>query len=951
MNAEARTVNNAAAGGGIGTTEYGPYGEVEKTLSAANRQTALNEGGNTALNAARLSTKSAYEGEGTRLAWTIGPEHVVKIVKGNEKVPSGTETLAYNRVLYYYDEGAPANGETYDLVTKTVDEAETPTGEHFDIRTSTTSYSGQNNLGWRLRTPTSTVSDPEGLKITHTTVYDETTGNALETRGPASTGPGNVHDAISVYYTPEANATYPACGGHIEWTGLPCEVLPGKQPETPGLPPLPAKTVAYNMWDEPEAVTEAFGSTTRTRKTTFDEAGRALTSEVVSTADVPVPTVSDHYDETTGALVKESETVEGKEKTITSAFNKLGQLTSYTDAGGNATTFEYEGEGSYKGEKEINGDGRLRHINDGKGTQTYTYDETSGLLTKLEDSAAGTFTASYDAFGRMTSETYPNNMTAYYTRNSVGATTSIEYKKNAHCATSCPEVWFNDTIVPSVHGEMLKQASSLSEEPKYAYDEAGRLTEVQEIPSGKGCVTRLYAYDIESNRTSLTSREPNSEGKCTTTGGTVESHTYDQANRLMDTGVGYDTFGNTTKVPASDSGGAGISSSFYVDSQLASQEQNEVNTSYTYDPSGRLLVSKSKGKTSATSALPHYGGAGGAVTWMCEEAESSKECEEKKATKWTRNIPGMDGALTATQTSGGTITLLLHDLQGNVVAEAALSETETKLLKTYNSTEFGVPQPGTPPPKYSWLGASGVASESSTGTVVKDGITYVPQTGRSLQTQSLTVPSPQNAATEYTDTLEPWVAEQDAAAASQQVANAEQARRALEEANKPPGVLPSGNPGWWCGGEYGECECNEETEGCGPDPAHGANPWGCGAWVSWGHGLHLNEYLAVHGHWACSIEPAHIEIEIALLEVVGNKYVSVDRAKKSFGYPEGRTGEYAKGWTCNANRWYQAWVWARTWDGWTKKTTWYATAEDGHWDECPEGVEDPTEGPDQIAYK
>lgn len=872
MNAEARTVNTAEPGGGIGTTEYGPSGEVQTTLSAANRQQALNEGGNTALNAYRLSTTNVYEQESTRLTSTIGPLHTVKIVKGNTKVPSGSEIQAHNRVYYYYDENAPATGETYDLVTKTVDEAESLSGEHFDPRTSTTSYSGQNNLGWKLRTPTSAVTDPEGLKITHTTMFDETTGNVVETQGPASTGQGNTHDSVSVYYTAEANTKYPECGGHNEWVGLPCEALPGKQPETG--PQLPVKTITYNIWDEPEIVTETFGTTTRTRKTTFDEAGRALTSEVTSSTDTPVPAITDHYDETTGALIKESETVEGKEVSITSASNTIGQPTSYTDASGNTTTFEYEPEK----------DRRLTKVTDSKGSQTYSYDETSGQLTKLVDSAAGTFTASYDAFGQMISETYPNKMTAYYTRNSVGDTTSIEYKKNAHCATSCPEVWFNDTIVLSIHGEQLKQTSSLSEEPKYVYDEAGRLTEVQEIPVGKGCVTRLYAYDIESNRTGLTSREPGSEGKCASEGGTTENHTYDQANRLTDTGVTYEAFGDTTKVPAADAGGSEITSSFYVDGQLATQEQNETTTGYTYDPSGRTLATKSKNKTSSTISFPHYAGVGSAITWTCEEAESSKECEEEKATKWTRNIPGIDGTLTATQTSSGVTTLLLHDLQGNVVAEAALSETETKLLKTYNSTEFGVPQSGSTPPKYSWLGASGVASESSTGTIVKDGITYVPQTGRPLQTQSTTVPIPQNAAKEYTDALEPWVAEQDAAAAAQQVVNAEQARRAIEEANKPPGVLPGLNPSEWCGGQYGPCE--EEESDCSGTSAcaasanphhhpgvieyheHGNGYAGCSVWASYGsqHMLSgISGEIEIFGHWKCKEAVPMFEIQTALL--------------------------------------------------------------------------------------
>jgi YD repeat-containing protein len=935
MDSRARTVNTATPGGGISTTQYNEYNEPEETLSAENRQTALAEGGNTVINAKRLTSYTLYVEEGTRIWESFGPIHEIKVAKGTEKIPTGSEIMGRNRVIYYYDEGAPA-GETYDLVTKTVDVGESAaTGEHFDVRTSTTSYSGQNNLGWTWREPTSTVTDPEGLKITHTTIYNEETGNIMETQGPASSGPGEAHDSISIYYTAGPNTKYPNCGAHIEWSGLPCETLPGKQPKTSGLPPLPEKTITYNMWNEPETITEAFGSTTRTRKTTFDEAGRALTSEITSSVDTPVPAITDHYSEITGALVKESETIEGKEKVIARVYNTLGQLTSYADADGNTTTYEYEGEGSYTGEKEK--DGRLRHISDGKGNQTYSYNETTGLITKLVDSAAGTFTAAYNLAGRMTSETYPNNMTATYTYNSVGDTTSLEYKKNADCAKTCPEVWFGDTIVPSAHGEDLKQSSTLSEEPKYTYDAAGRLTEVQEIPASKGCVTRLYTYNVESDRTSLTNREPTNEGKCASEGGTTENHAYDEAGRLIDTGVTYDTFGNITKMPAADAGGAEISSSFYVDSQVASQTQNKETSTYYMDPAGRIRETVSTGKT-ASITIDHYDGSGSAISWVGEPEE-----------KWTRNIPGIDGTLSATQTSSGTVTLLLHDLQGNVVATAALSETTTKVLTTYSSTEFGVPQSGTEPPKYAWLGSTGVTSESTTGTIVQDGITYVPQTGRPLQTQSLTVPIPQNAAKAYTATLEPWVAEGDAAAAAQQVVNAEQARAAAEQANQPPGVLPDGNPGWWCGGEYGACECDEETEGCGPDPAHGSNPWGCGVWVSWGHGLHLNEYLAVHGHWACAIEPAHIEIEIALLEVTGNKYVTFKKAKEVYNYPEGKAGDFSKGWTCEANRWYQAWVWGRTWDGWTNETTWYATAEDGHWDQCPEGVEDPTSGPDQFT--
>jgi YD repeat-containing protein len=914
MDSQARTVNTATPGGGISTTQYNQYNDVDSILSAENRQIALAEGGNTVLNAARLGTKSAYEDEGTRLTWTEGPEHEVKIAKGNEKVPSGSEILAYNRVLYYYDEGAPT-GETYNLVTKTVDEAESATGEHFDVRTSTTSYSGQSNLGWKLREPTSTVTDPEGLKLTHTTLYNETTGSVVETRGPASAGAGEVHDSIAVYYTSEPNATYPACGDHVEWAGLPCETLPGKQPKTSGLPPLPEKTITYNIWNEPEVVTEKFGSTTRTRKTTFDEAGRAITSEVTSTTDTPVPAITDQYNETTGALTKETEIVEGKEKILTSTYNSEGQLTSYTDADGATTNYEYEGEGSYNGEKEK--DGRLRHVNDGKGSQTYSYDETTGLMAKLVDSAAGTFTASYNLAGHMTSETYPNNMTAAYTYNSVGDATDLEYKKNADCAKTCPEIWFSDTIDPSIHGEMLKQTSTLAEEPKYTYDAAGRLTEVQEIPTGKGCVTRLYAYNNESDRTSLTSREPTSEGKCASEGGTIESHTYDEASRLIDIGVAYDTFGNTTKTPAADAGSAEISSSFYVDNQVASQTQDGETSTYYMDPAGRLRETVSSGKT-ASITIDHYPGSGSAISWVGEPEE-----------KWTRNIPGIDGTLSATQTNNGTVTLLLHDLQGNVVGTASSSETETKMLTPYSSTEFGVPQSGSALPKYAWLGAVGVISESPTGTVVQDGVTYIPQTGRSLQTQSLTVPIPQNAAAQYMDTLEPWVAEGDAAAAAQQVLNAELARKAAEEADQPTGLIPM--PEFEEGG--GEEESGGGCSGmnaCAASVPHGVEDYkekgnsymGCEVWGSWGAGEFLAGEISGWGHWKCDGIVPGFEMQIEAYgegapefegyEVrlgsagQGNKITYTWEGKSSDG------NKFQHTWKCPATgSWYHLWFWGR----------------------------------------
>ena len=129
-------------------------------------------------------------------------------------------------------------------------------------------------------------------------------------------------------------------------------------------------------------------------------------------------------------------------------------------------------------------------------------------------------------------------------------------------------------------------------EPVFRYDGAGRLTQVPSTPAGTGCTTRIYAYDPDTNRLSLTTREPEPSGKCASEGGTVESHRYDEADRLINPGVTYNAFGDITTLPAPDAGGSELTSSYYDDNQLASMTQHESATQpeaigYNRDPAGR----------------------------------------------------------------------------------------------------------------------------------------------------------------------------------------------------------------------------------------------------------------------------------------------------------------------------------------------------------------------------
>jgi RHS repeat-associated protein len=139
------------------------------------------------------------------------------------------------------------------------------------------------------------------------------------------------------------------------------------------------------------------------------------------------------------------------------------------------------------------------------------------------------------------------------------------------------------------------------------------------------------------------------------------------------------------------------------------------------DPDGRTIETVATGET-GSSIISHYMNASESPAWT----------EEHSSGHWTRYIPAVTG-LAAIQTNGGTPVLALANLHGDIVATAALSETETKLLSATNTTEYGVPTTGTPA-KYSWLGADQRPTELPTGIVAMGARSYVPQLGRYLQT-------------------------------------------------------------------------------------------------------------------------------------------------------------------------------------------------------------------------
>jgi RHS repeat-associated protein len=562
---------------------------------------------------------------------------------------------------------------------------------------------------------------PQGIAFTgSSTVYVldsgiwwENTGNSrIEKWNIPDFGKDSVHDTQTIYYTTAANSKYTNCGEHPEWANLPCQTQPAEQPETSGLPNLPVTTYTYNLYDEPLMTVSTVGSETRTTTDTYDEAGRLESAETTSTVGTALPKLTEKYSTTNGMLDEQS----AGSESLKSEYNTLGQLTSYIDADGNLTTYEYEKEKDY----------RLKKINDGKGTQTYEYSPTTGAVTELVDSEAGKFTASYDTEGNLISEGYPNAMNANYTVNPAGQLTGLTYIKTAHCAKTCPETWYSDTVVPSIHGQWLSQQSELESKQTtqaYTYDQAGRLTQTTDNVGGKDCITRLYIYDEETNRLSSTTRPPGTGGACTIEGGETQNHTYDPANRLTDPGTKYDPFGNTTELPASDAGGTTLTSTYYQDNQLASQTQGAQTIGYQLDPAGRTREIVSTGKVTATEIQHYTNPSSRTPAWTGE-----------LSTNYTRNVTGISGELVATQHNGETPILQLANLHGDVIATAKDSETTTTLASTIaEASEYGVPATETPP-KYSWLGSHELPTALPSGVMTMGVRSYVPQLGRFLQT-------------------------------------------------------------------------------------------------------------------------------------------------------------------------------------------------------------------------
>ncbi|MER6366547.1 ricin-type beta-trefoil lectin domain protein [Kitasatospora sp. NPDC001527] len=622
----------------------------------------------------------------------------------NPTLAAGTPVVARDHNTNTYDEGKP-DGQAYHLVTTATDGARIDGyAADAEVRVTQNGYGAPigGTSGWTLKKPTTVTTDALGAKLTTTTRYDAQ-GRTEEVRVPGS----DVADAStvkSVYYTAGANAANAACANRPEWAGQPCVTAPGagitgadaaRMPTT-----LPVKQVTrYSRTGKPEEVVETNAGKTRKTVTVYDAVDRTVSAEVTGDEGQAVPKSVTAYDPATGEAV--STTAGGK--SVTTVKDVLGRTISYTDADGATTTTEYDRFG-----KPVK-------VTDPTGATTYTYDrakEPRGLLTSVNDSRAGEFTAKYSPDGQLVEQTYPGGIVRKDTLNASGKAVARTYTRTSDGKT----VWAQNQEVSTQ--EQVTKDSSTNGIKSYTYDRLGRLTKAEQSTAAAGCTTRTYTYDVHYNRTAKSTTGPAADGTCTTTGATTAASTYDSADRITTAGYTYDAFGRTLTTPTAAVG-------YRVNDLVASQETATTKQTWTLDPAGRLngstiATKQANGAWSTTATrLNHYSGTSDNPKWTVEDAASA----------WTRNVPGTDGDLAATTTNTGETKLQLTNLFGSVVLTTDPALTTPVLL---DADEYGNPATGQSATRYGWLGAKQRSAEAQDGIVLMGVRLYNPTTGRFL---------------------------------------------------------------------------------------------------------------------------------------------------------------------------------------------------------------------------
>lgn len=722
-------VNVASPGGHLSTTEHDEMGHQVRQLSAANRALALgtapdaarllNELGlaqlSTAQRASMLSSATTYRPEAPVPADSLAPAHTVTLARtlpgagGLPEQPAGSRVVARSHTRHTYDQGRPADARVRFLDTRIATGASvTGYAADGDVTLADTEYN------WTLGLPTKVISDPTGIAITETSVYDAD-GNLIEKRLPASNG----NDAAATFTDYWAADGGGACGGRPEWAGLQCRTGPKALVTGAGGNPdeLVATTTTYTTLGQVATSSDTAEGSTRVTTTSYDTAERPTGGAVTGGLGDPVPSTVTEYDPATGLATR---TVDSAGTQITNSYDTLGRVLTYTDAAGATTSYEYDAL-----------DRKTRMTNPA-GTTTYAYDtaiEPRGLLTSTTDSIAGTFTATYDANGAQIGEQMPGGVTRSTTIDQVGMPVAVSYTTTAapaaaaRATAAAPQAIVTEELNVDIGGQWMRR-TGLSVQT-YTNDALGRITRVDDV-SEDVCTRRTYGYTGTAGRNSNRATQSRAVGAagapCSDAGAVTTTHSYDSADRIVDAGYSYDAFGRTVTTP-------GLSLAYRTDDRIRQQRTADVRQTWDTDAAGRPTAVKVEALEAGTwstvqSKLHHFASGSDSPDWIVEDTATGQI---------TRNVAGGNGQLAATTSATGDVRLQLTNLHGDVIAAYSPASGAVELR---GADEFGVPTTASTE-RYGWLGGFQRSKEALGGTMLIGARVYQPTTGRFLQTDPL----------------------------------------------------------------------------------------------------------------------------------------------------------------------------------------------------------------------
>ncbi|PRX24066.1 RHS repeat-associated protein [Orenia metallireducens] len=317
------------------------------------------------------------------------------------------------------------------------------------------------------------------------------------------------------------------------------------------------------------------------------------------------------------------------DNTIFYDYDDLGNLTSYTDAKGNSTTYNYDlrnlltevvDPNSNQTLYDYDSAGNLVTVTDAKNNQSsYSYNEFN-LLSSITNPLSQTISFEYDDVGNRTETTYPTGNQLSYAYNQLNRLIEVyydglkrwdfAYDRNGNL-TTVSDLATTDTLTYNSLNQLIgiyyyygyraeftydergNVSSALCNNGSYTtfdYDAANRLQLVRNYsgngeffaPVGELLEEFEYNYDANGNRTSVT-----------TTQGSV-SYQYDDLNRLVEETLldgtvinySYDSVGNRTEKSVTQDNSTTTTNYSYND---ANELITVDNQEYIYDENGNLI--------------------------------------------------------------------------------------------------------------------------------------------------------------------------------------------------------------------------------------------------------------------------------------------------------------------------------------------------------------------------